>query len=49
MRRHYYLCDIDELVERGVALNDDPFVYDRAALVETQRILEGTIFEPDEG
>lgn len=45
LRRHCYLCDIDTLVERGVALQDDPFVYDRAAIVETQRILTGSIFE----
>lgn len=48
LRRHCYLCNIDTLVERGVALQDDPFVYDRAAIVETQRILTGSIFEEGE-
>lgn len=44
LRRHCYLCDIETLVSRGVALQDDPFVYDRAAIVESQRILTGSIF-----
>ncbi|MBR3314114.1 MAG: hypothetical protein IKG18_08245 [Atopobiaceae bacterium] len=45
LRRHCYLCDIETLFDRGAALGDDPFVYDRAAIIETQRILSGTIFE----
>lgn len=45
LRRHCYLCNTNTLLERGVALNDDPFVYDRAAIVETQRILSGSIFQ----
>ena len=45
LRRHCYLCDGETLFDRGAALKDDPFAYDRAIVIETQRILAGTIFE----
>ena len=44
LKRHCYMCDLDTLIERGAALKKDPLVYDRAAVIETQRILSGEIF-----
>lgn len=44
MRMHCYLCDIETLMKRGIALGEDPFRYDRAAIIEMARILSGSIF-----
>lgn len=49
LRRHCYLCDVGTLLDRGVTLGDDPIAYDRAAVIETQRILAGTILDEDAG
>lgn len=39
LKRHYYICSSEELLERGARLGEDPFRYDRAAIVELRRIL----------
>jgi len=44
MRMHCYLCDLEKLTERGIALGEDPYRYDRAAIIEVPRILNGSIF-----
>ena len=44
LRLHCYLCSNEELLERGIALEDDPYTYDRAAVMETPRILKQDIF-----
>ena len=47
LRLHGYLCPTEQLVERGAAFYDDPFVYDRAAVLETVRILSNAILTED--
>ena len=46
LRTHGYLCSIEsgELPNRGASFGDDPYVYDRAIVIETNRILSGSIF-----
>jgi len=39
LKRHSYICSAEELLERGAQLGEDPFRYDRAAVVELRRIL----------
>ena len=43
LKRHCYLCDAETLLERGAQLGEDPFRYDRAAVIELRRILTGEI------
>lgn len=44
LRLHCYICSNEELLARGIELADDPYAYDRAAVIETPRILDGSIF-----
>lgn len=44
LRLHCYMCSNEELLERGIALEDDPYTYDRAAVMETARILSQEVF-----
>lgn len=43
LKRHCYLCDSETLLLRGVQLGEDPFRYDRAAVIELRRIMTGEI------
>lgn len=40
---HGYMCPVEELAARGEAWNDDPFVYDRAIVIELDRELARTV------
>ena len=43
LKRHCYICDSETLLRRGVQLGEDPFRYDRAAVIEVRRIMTGDI------
>ena len=43
LKRHCYLCDSETLLQRGAQLGEDPFRYDRAAVIELRRIMTGEI------